>query len=106
MRLVFIGTANPVLNIERVAERVAAGGHHVPDADVLRRFGRAMANLPAALCLADHTWVFDNSAQTGVLALEIVGGAIIAHLPAVPAWVQNVLDRANRALDPGQEGDG
>jgi len=29
----------------RVAERVAHGGHHIPTADIERRFGRSLSNL-------------------------------------------------------------
>ncbi len=42
--IAFVVLDSPDLAIRRVAERVRQGGHHVPDADVRRRFGRAQAN--------------------------------------------------------------
>ena len=42
--IVFIYLDSPELCIERVAARVAKGGHHVPAEDVRRRFKRANIN--------------------------------------------------------------
>jgi predicted ABC-type ATPase len=42
--LVFVTLDSPQLCIERIKERVAQGGHHVPDNDVIRRFSRAREN--------------------------------------------------------------
>ena len=43
----------------RIRHRVLAGGHAVPDADVLRRFGRSRANLREYAARADRLLVFD-----------------------------------------------
>ena len=40
----FIFLDSPELCIQRIAARVARGGHHVPDADVRRRYTRANKN--------------------------------------------------------------
>ncbi|MCH9741629.1 MAG: AAA family ATPase [Proteobacteria bacterium] len=42
--LVFVTLDSPELCIERIKERVAQGGHHVPDIEVIRRFTRAREN--------------------------------------------------------------
>ena len=42
--ILFVYLDSPELCIERVAARVAKGGHHVPDADIRRRFKRANIN--------------------------------------------------------------
>ncbi len=42
--LVFVTLDSPLLCIERIKERVAQGGHYVPDEDVVRRFTRAREN--------------------------------------------------------------
>lgn len=49
------------LTIERIDLRVALGGHDIPDADVERRFGRSMENLPTAIAIADRTSLWDNT---------------------------------------------
>jgi predicted ABC-type ATPase len=48
--------------IARVAQRVKSGGHHIPDADVLRRYGRSVKNfLDLYRGVADIWEVFDNT---------------------------------------------
>lgn len=57
----YICLSSPRLNIGRVSMRVAAGGHHVLEEDVLRRYSRSLMDLPAAVALADRGRVFDNT---------------------------------------------
>jgi hypothetical protein len=45
VRLVYICLDNPEQSIQRVHERVAQGGHNVPDDDVRRRYTRSLSNL-------------------------------------------------------------
>lgn len=42
--LICIGVDNVQTSIERVAQRVAAGGHNVPEEDIRRRYTRSLAN--------------------------------------------------------------
>lgn len=42
--LIYVGVDNVQTCIERVAGRVAAGGHNVPEADIRRRYARSLAN--------------------------------------------------------------
>ncbi|BAZ09172.1 hypothetical protein NIES4071_09780 [Calothrix sp. NIES-4071] len=44
--LIYVGIDNVETNIGRVATRVLAGGHNVPDEDVRRRYERSLNNLP------------------------------------------------------------
>jgi replicative DNA helicase len=59
--LYFVGTDDPQTNIERVALRVAQGGHAVPDEKVLDRWLRTMMLLQQAIRSSDHAYIFDNS---------------------------------------------
>ena len=47
--------------LDRIANRVALGGHDVPEGDVRRRFPRSLANLPAAVARSDDTRIYDNA---------------------------------------------
>lgn len=49
VHLVYICLDDPERRVQRVRERVAQGGHDVPDGDIRRRYWRSLANLPAAL---------------------------------------------------------
>jgi predicted ABC-type ATPase len=59
--LYFVGTRDPRLNVARVAQRVALGGHDVPLERIVSRYARSLGLLPRALEIADTAYVFDNS---------------------------------------------
>lgn len=59
--LYFVGLDDPVLNIARVAQRVALGGHPVPADRILERYKRTMALLPSAIRACERSILFDNS---------------------------------------------
>ena len=42
--LIYVGVDNVQTSIERVAQRVASGGHNVPSEDIRRRYARSLAN--------------------------------------------------------------
>lgn len=64
--LVFLALPAPEMAVARVAERVRAGGHDVPEDTIRRRYRRGMRNFfwlyrP----LADRWWFFDNASSAG-----------------------------------------
>ena len=69
--LIFVVLHNVELNIFRVGERVKMGGHSIPEKDIRRRYRRALANLPEAIKLAHQTAIYDNSAMSHVMLVEI-----------------------------------
>jgi predicted ABC-type ATPase len=78
---------SPDLNRTRVAMRVAAGGHDIPDEDIFRRFHRSLRNLPAAVALADRARVFDNTrGKTPRLIFELHGHQILHVHSSLPDW--------------------
>ena len=62
VQLCFVGTDDPQTNIERVALRVAQGGHDVPTDRIAPRWNRTMALLGEAIKASDRSFLFDNSA--------------------------------------------
>jgi predicted ABC-type ATPase len=90
--LMFIGLDDPDECIRRVALRVRAGGHAVPDADVRRRLPRSIANLSSALQCADEARIIDNSSvvQAYRMVAEVVGGEVTV-LDDVPQWALRAL---------------
>ena len=61
----------------RIRQRVMAGGHFVPDADVIRRRERSLRLMREYAALADKLRVFDNSGPAPVLVFEKNGAALI-----------------------------
>ena len=61
IRLFFICTESPRINIDRVAERYSKGGHTVPGDKVSSRYNRALMYGAEALRLVQRGYVYDNS---------------------------------------------
>lgn len=59
--LYFISTKNPLINRNRVENRVHSGGHDVPPDKIESRYYKTMNNLFDAVRLSDRAFLFDNS---------------------------------------------
>jgi predicted ABC-type ATPase len=59
--LVFIWLETPALALERVAVRVARGGHSIKETDVIRRYQRGIQNLLARYIAEVDYWVVVNN---------------------------------------------
>src|SRR5947207_7390819 len=57
-QLFFVGIDDPRTNVERVALRVAQGGHDVPEDRIVARWHRTMGLLARAADAADRSFVF------------------------------------------------
>lgn len=68
--LLYFSASDPSICLERIARRVAEGGHDVPEDLVRRRFARSLANLPAYLAACDLWRVYEASGSSPALALE------------------------------------
>lgn len=65
VQLYFVGTDDPQTNVERVALRVAQGGHDVPGDRIVSRWHRTMSLLHSAIETSDRSFLFDNSNTEG-----------------------------------------
>lgn len=89
--LIFVGIDGAELSQARVADRVAGGGHPVPQAAIIRRFPDTMSKLAAAIEIADRSYVLDNSEEQRRLLL-IREKDVTRHVSrALPAWIQSAL---------------
>jgi len=61
--LYFITTSDPLINLQRVKNRVENGGHDVPDDKIHDRYYKTMNNLYEAFKLTDRAYFFDNSKE-------------------------------------------
>lgn len=74
------------LSVARVAERVAEGGHRVPEHKIRERFARLWPLVAEAINRADHAAVYDNTAAdvTRIAARYVEGEH--ASPPDWPSW--------------------
>jgi predicted ABC-type ATPase len=90
--LFFVGIDKPETSEERVAMRVAKGGHDVPKDKLQSRYGRVMENLRRALAELSNVRVYDNSdllAPYRLIAVRDVG--VLALTPPTPKWLRPLL---------------
>jgi predicted ABC-type ATPase len=98
--LVFVALNNADLNVQRVAERVARGGHHISEDVIRRRYEAAFRRLPDAIRLADGSMLFDNSFSSGPRLLLRIQGVSIeeSHLDEADMFHCRLAEVASFAL--------
>jgi predicted ABC-type ATPase len=92
--LYFVATRDPRLNVARVAQRVALGGHDVPADRIVSRYERSLELLPRALRVATRGAVFDNSDAEGLtLGLLKSSGGGYETAPHASGWIAGLRKR-------------
>lgn len=105
VRIWYVGLASPELHLERIAARVAAGGHDIPEADVRRRYDASRRNLIRLIPRLTELRMLDNSAEADpeagrvprpVELLHLRDGEVVALAdPAgMPEWAKPIVAAA------------
>ena len=109
VQMIFCGLTSPEMHLARVQERVAHGGHDIPETKIRERWDASRTNLIRLLPVLTRLQVYDNSApaQPGgdipdpVLVLEMAHGRSVfprandaAALAATPAWARPIVQAA------------
>ncbi len=96
VELYFIFLASPRQNIERIKGRVIKGGHHVPDADVIRRYRRSLHNFWKTYRFLASEWnlIYNSTSQFQTVATG-VGQQYLVHDDAL-------MERFELALRSGE----
>ena len=97
VHLYYCGLANVELNIARVADRVAMGGHNIPEDTIRRRYVESLKNLKIAMGLADKYDIFDNSQRNKQHELCVVKDENSIYIKQLPKWLvpylpHNIID--------------
>jgi predicted ABC-type ATPase len=68
---IFLWLPSPQVAISRVAQRVARGGHNIPEETIIRRYAAGVHNMRHEfLPLADVAFIYDNSGTSPLLIAE------------------------------------
>jgi predicted ABC-type ATPase len=105
----FVGLASVELHLERIRQRVAKGGHDIPEAKVRERFRRSRENLVRLMPRLAALRLFDNSAEAvlergiaprPLLLLDCRRGRIVVPadlrtlMKDTPAWAKPIVTAA------------
>ena len=83
-------------SLDRVASRVAQGGHDVASEDVRRRFVRAQANLADAIAVSDESRLYDNaSVDEPYRTVAVLTAADRWFAADLPKWALRIRDDMN-----------
>lgn len=98
--LVYIWLDNPQLCMERVAVRVAGGGHYVPDEDVVRRFFRSNVNFWIQYrMIADRWLLFYNGHKKPKLVASGVKDTYDIHSKQLFESYKGLVDECKSELN-------
>jgi predicted ABC-type ATPase len=100
--LIYVGLEKVELHLARVASRVSAGGHSIPEAKIRERYVSSIKNLVKLAPRLTQLRVFDNSAEgdpksgTRPQPVEVLSaqrGTLERHCPleTCPNWAKPVL---------------
>jgi len=75
IQVIFVLTKSSSINVERVQERVKAGGHPVPEDKIVSRYKRSLQNIPVLARLVHRLLIFDNTGEAPLKMCEVVNGS-------------------------------
>jgi len=95
IHLLFLWLSSPELAIQRVAHRVAQGGHLIPEETVKRRYYGGLKNLiQHYLPLVDSAIILDNSAKStdNIIAIKDIPCGLQINKPDIWEKIKQVTD--------------
>ncbi len=94
IKLAFVYLDSPNLCVERVSARVSRGGHHVPAADIIRRYSRSNHNFwNQYKDLCDEWKLFNNMDATIIpVATGDESGILISDDERFAIWLKMVME--------------
>ena len=94
IRIFYVCTESPLINIIRIAQRYLNGGHEVPISKTISRYYSSLENISKAIKIADRVYLYDNSIENAAprLILRTVDGIIAKqYTDTLPEWVRAVM---------------
>ncbi len=85
----FVGLNDVELNLRRIRQRVAEGGHNIPEASVRKRFSESIQNTIKIKDYFDELYIIDNSHDSYSLQISKSGTNLAHHLPDIEPWVND-----------------
>lgn len=93
IRLFYVCTSDPAINVARITQRYINGGHEVPISKIISRYYKSLVNAAKALPLVDRAYVYDNSVdnQLPQLLYRTTEGKLFKqYIDEIPEWAQSI----------------
>lgn len=93
IRLFYVCTSDPAINVARITQRYINGGHEVPISKIISRYYKSLVNAAKALPLVDRAYVYDNSVdnQLPQLLYRTTEGKLFKqYIDEIPEWALSI----------------
>ena len=94
IRLFYVCTSDPAINVARITQRYLNGGHEVPISKVISRYYKSLINAEEAISFVDRAYIYDNSIDNQLPRLlyrTIDGQLFKQYVDDVPEWASMLL---------------
>ena len=91
IRIFFVCTENPEINVKRITRRYLNGGHEVPISKIVSRYYKSLLNIGKVIPLVDRAYVYDNSVEDQMpkLLYRTVDGQLFKkYVEDIPEWAK------------------
>jgi len=94
IRLFYVCTKSPEINVARIAKRYMNGGHEVPISKVISRYFKSLELARQAIVFVDRAYLYDNSVEDSLpqLLYRTANGTLVKqYTDNIPEWAQILL---------------
>lgn len=94
IRLFYVCTSDPAINVARITQRYLNGGHEVPISKVISRYYKSLINAAKAISFVDRAYIYDNSVDNQLprLLFRTSDGKLFKqYSDNIPEWAQTLL---------------
>lgn len=94
IRLFYVCTSDPAINVARITQRYLNGGHEVPISKVISRYYKSLINAEEAISFVDRAYIYDNSIDNQLprLLYRTTNGVLFKqYVEDVPEWAGMLL---------------
>lgn len=91
IRLFYVCTQSPEINVARIAKRYMNGGHEVPISKVISRYFKSLEQAKQAITFVDRAYIYDNSIEDHLpqLLYRTADGVLAKqYVEDIPEWAQ------------------
>lgn len=97
IRLFYVCTSDPTINVARITQRYLNGGHEVPISKVISRYYKSLINAAKAISFVDRAYIYDNSVDNQLprLLFRTSDGKLFKkYSDNIPEWAQALITRS------------
>ncbi len=95
IRLFYVCTSDPTINVARITQRYLNGGHEVPISKVISRYYKSLLNTAKAIHFVDRAYIYDNSIDDQLPSLlyrTSEGKLTKCYTDNIPEWAKTLIE--------------